>query len=208
MLSTLKASLKRALDLDLRSLAVCRIGLGFIVFLDSLFRLSNLQAHYTDFGVLPLNVLYKLYKPTGPCLHCLSSSYDWTIALFIAHAVFGLMLMIGWKTRFSILASWLLTVSVQFRNPLVIDGGDVLLRCYLLWMLVLPVSERFSIDSRKNKNPSTNNLSYFNLALPLQCFLLYFMSALFKTGADWWPLGTATGYALSLDAFVTPLANG
>lgn len=199
--------LKRVFELDLRSLAISRIALGFCVFLDCLFRATNFRAHYTDFGVLPLSVLEKFYRPLGPCVHCWNSSDSWTAALFIAHALFGLTLMLGWKTRLSIFVCWLLTISIHYRNPLVIDGGDVLLRCFLVWMFFLPVSKYFSFDSKKTPTLETHSIHWFNLSLPLQLFMLYFMSANLKTGADWWPLGTATGYALSLEAFVTPLGK-
>jgi hypothetical protein len=38
-------------------------------------------------------------------------------------------------------------------------------------------------------------------------FLLYFASAMLKTGIEWWPEGTASGFALSLEAFVTPFGK-
>src|SRR6478672_4566287 len=98
--------LKRSFELDLRSLAVARAALGFLVFLDCIFRLTNFSAHYTEFGVFPLAVLIKLYKPLGPCLHCLNSSDMWMALMFAIHAAAGIALMFGWKSRFSIFMCW------------------------------------------------------------------------------------------------------
>lgn len=207
MLSFLNVPWRRILELDLRSLAVARIGLGFFLFLDTCFRALNFKAHYTEFGVLPLSILEKLYRPQGPCLHCWYSADSWVAALFFIQAIFALTLMLGFKTRLSLLVSWLLTISLQYRNPLIIDGGDVLLRCFLVWMFFLPVAKHFSLDAKKNKSAATSSVHWFNFSIPLQLFMLYFMSALLKTGQDWWPLGTATGYALSLEAFVTPFGR-
>ena len=197
----------RVIELDHRSLALSRILLGLLIALDAIFRLGNFRAHYTDFGVLPLEALFKLAKPAGLCIHCHAHSDEGVVFLFLLQIIFGILLSIGWKTRFSLLASWLLTVSLHFRNPLIIDGGDVLLRSFLFWLYFTPLNQHFSVDARKLKERSHRSRRIIYFALPIQLFLMYFMSALLKTGADWWPLGTATGYALSLEAFVTPLGK-
>ena len=56
--------------IDLRSLAVLRIGLALLVLTDLFDRLPDLEAHYTDQGVLP-----RFGLPTGLFgLHSLSGS--------------------------------------------------------------------------------------------------------------------------------------
>ena len=207
MFGNLKDYLKRVFELDLRSLAVTRVSLGFLSVIDCLFRLQDLEAHYTDFGVMPLNSLYSLYTPRGPCLHCFSSSFGWLYLIFGLHILTAILFMVGWKTKASNFFLWLFTISLHFRNPLIIDGGDVLLRCFLLWMFFLPTAEYYSIDAKHKKVTATQTTWWLNPMLALQLFMLYFTSALLKTGADWWPLGTAAGYALSLEAFVTPFGK-
>jgi hypothetical protein len=198
------------MKLDLRSLAVSRIFLGFLVMLDTVFRMQNFEAHYTEEGTLGLGLLQKFYAPTGPCLQCLSPHASWSFFLLVLLFISSFTMMIGWKTRFSIFLTWLLTISLHFRNPLIVDGGDVLLRCFLFWMLFLPTAKVLSHDSHYKKfsaiqNPTIKSWAF--LTLPVQIFLLYFASATLKTGAEWWPDGTASGFALSLEAFVTPFGK-
>ena len=198
------------MKLDLRSLSISRILLGLLVMLDTVFRFQNFQAHYTEEGTLGLSLLQKLYPPTGLCLQCLNPHASWSFFLLFLLLLSAFCMMIGWKTRFSIFLTWLLTISLHFRNPLVVDGGDVLLRCILFWMFFLPVSKVLSHDSgykklSELKNPTIQSWAY--LTLPIQMFLLYFASAMLKTGIEWWPEGTASGFALSLEAFVTPFGK-
>src|SRR5262249_56729885 len=40
-------------SLDLRSLALFRVGLGVMIFIDWIDRLPDLAAHYTDAGIVP-----------------------------------------------------------------------------------------------------------------------------------------------------------
>ena len=198
------------MKLDLRSLSISRILLGFLVMLDTIFRLQNFEAHYTEEGTLGLGLLQKFYPPTGICFQCLNPNEGWSFFLLFLLLLSSFCMMIGWKTRFSIFLTWILTISLHFRNPLVVDGGDVLLRCFLFWMFFLPVSKLLSYDSGYKKfheieNPSIQSWAFFTL--PTQMFLLYFVSAMLKSGAEWWPDGTASGFALSLEAFVTPFGK-
>ena len=43
--------------IDLRSLAIFRIGIAAIVVIDLICRAADLEAHYTDVGVLPVDAV-------------------------------------------------------------------------------------------------------------------------------------------------------
>ena len=190
----------------MRSLAAARIGLGFFIILDCIFRLQNFTAHYTNLGVLPFRGLN--LSPSSVCLQCNDFTAWVNISIFLIQILAGLGLALGWRTKVMTVASWVLMVSLHNRNPLILDGGDVLFRCFLFWFIFLPTGRVWSIDSRKLPSASEFTLKSFSLVtLPLQLFIVYFSSAILKTGADWWPDGTATGYALSLDQFVTPFGH-
>lgn len=196
------------MQLDLRSLALSRIFLGFLIIIDCFFRLQNFYAHYSDGGILPLQQLNLLIPQESFCLHCFSSNNLFIFSLFILQIIFALGMCLGWQTKVATICSWLLMVSLHNRNPLIIDGGDVLLRCVLFWSIFLPTGKVWSFERWRNK-PKVPYMvkSWSFLTLPVQLFLLYFSSALLKTHPDWWPNGTAIGFALSLDAFVTPIGS-
>ena len=204
-------------QLDLRSLAVSRIIIGLLIIIDNALRLTNLKAHYTDAGILPLALLLKKEAPQGFTFFIHSGSSEWAIFLFILSSLFALGFLVGWKTRVMSILCWAMAVSLQYRNPFIIDGGDVLLRCFLFWFMFLPLGARWSLDSylggRDCKKGGGDRpkgdwdlfASFASFALPLQLFLMYYFSAVLKTSSEWWPEGTASGFALSLEAFTEPL---
>ena len=49
------------------------------------------------------------------------------------------MLIFGVRTRFAALASWFMLVSVQTRNPVILQGGDVYLRLLAFIAIFLPI---------------------------------------------------------------------
>jgi hypothetical protein len=72
--SSWRLRLKETLGVDLRSLALFRICLGSLILVDLVLRSVDLQAHYTDFGVLPRGVLWEMYSQWHISLHTASGS--------------------------------------------------------------------------------------------------------------------------------------
>jgi hypothetical protein len=117
----LRAWLLDAFSADLRVLAAFRIGLALIILWDLGERLPDLTAHYTDAGVFPRALISLHFGEVGPvALHALSGSAAWQAALFAAAILCALALLVGWKTRWAALASWLLMLSLHHRNPAVL----------------------------------------------------------------------------------------
>ena len=57
------------------------------------------------------------------------------------------MYTIGYKTRLFKILSWLVIISIHGRNPLLTNGGDVVMTIWWLWTIWLPQGQRFSIDA-------------------------------------------------------------
>lgn len=199
------ARLKEVFGIDARALSIFRIFIGLILFFDLFVRVFAFTAHYTDFGVLPLEFYYKTYlAESWWSIHTLSSSIYYQIALFSLSFVFSIFLIFGFQTKFASIASWFLLISLHSRNPTILQGGDVMLRALLFWAMFLPLNLRYSLDSKFGKVKKDKLVFSFGSAgLLLQVAFVYFFSALLKTGVDWFPDGTAIYYALSLDQFST-----
>ena len=60
VVSTLRIRLRELFEIDLRSLALFRVGLAVSVLVDLGTRAFELEAHYTDAGVLPADLLVAL----------------------------------------------------------------------------------------------------------------------------------------------------
>lgn len=201
---------RRIFGLDLRALALYRFAIGFLVVLDTLMRWTDLLAHYTDYGILPVvPYLDQFSNKFHWSLHVASGLETWQTLLFSLTLLAGFTLMIGYKTRFSAIVCWVMIVSVQNRNPMILNGGDVLFRQLLFWGMLLPWHARWSIDKAlaelADQPPQTDNrwLSFVSFAVVAQVLMVYWSTVALKTGKEWYPDGTASYYALALDQFTT-----
>jgi hypothetical protein len=197
--------------LDVRSLALFRICLALLLIGDLLYRGQDLQAHYTDAGVMPLSLL-ALYQESHYylTLHALNGSFGVQLALFLISGLAALFLLVGYRTRTAAIVSWILLISLQNRNPLIIEGGDAVLRMLLFWGMFLPLGACWSLDRSLNRAappPPTRIVSVGSAALIVQIGVIYWFTAMLKSGATWRSENTAVYYALSLDQFATPLAK-
>lgn len=196
-------------SLDYRSLAVLRIGIGLTILADLVQRACDLRAFYTDNGVLPRSELFRVWNPVwDTSIHTASGLASFEVILFLIAAVFALMLVFGYRTRTAILASWFLLISLQFRNPMVLQGGDIVLRVIVFWMIFLPLNKVWSLDqflNRTKRVETKTTASTATTAYIIQICLIYLMSGILKTGAPWHD-GTAVYYALNVDQLITPFA--
>ena len=201
--------LKNIFSVDLRALALMRIGIALIIIADLSIRLLDLGIHYTDQGILPLSALmtyrWNIYYFS---IFTFGGSKGYILFLFCLNYVWALMLLFGYRTRIANFLCWIFLLSLHNRNPLILQAGDDLLRLLLFWGLFLPWNKRYSVDSeRKDYGTANKYFSPSAVAYILQVISVYFFTALFKHSAEWSVDGTAVYYALSLDQMVYPLGK-
>ena len=134
---------------DVRSLALLRVGVGALLLIDLLQRARWIPENYSERGLVPEAVLASLGGAPFPSIHLLSGSAASQQALFALAALFAVMLLVGWRTRLACVASWYLLVSLHVRNPMICDAGDSLLAQLLFWSMFLPLGATFSLDARR-----------------------------------------------------------
>jgi uncharacterized membrane protein YphA (DoxX/SURF4 family)/predicted DCC family thiol-disulfide oxidoreductase YuxK len=202
------SKLSSIFGLDLRSLAVFRIGLALVVIADLISRAQALNAHYTDDGVLPSQALTdKLLHPWYWSFHLLSGHSLFQVFLFLVAFLIALAMLVGYRTRLATIATWAFVISVQNRNPALLFANDDVLRAILFWAMFLPLGACYSIDSSLNSSTKPlpkQILSGATFALIVQICFIYIWSAAYKTNSPiWWPDGDAVYYSLSFDQYVT-----
>lgn len=204
----LSAYLMRTFALDVRALAVLRIGMALVLLYDLVVRASSLTAHYTDKGVLPRSARMALEwdfcEPWWNSLHMLSGAWWWQAMLFAGAMVAALAMLVGYQTRLAIVVSWALLVSLHGRFPLLLQGGDVLLRLMLFWSMFLPL-DRCCAFSSVRRERSLTITSLGTTAFIVQLAVMYLFTAMLKTDATWRAEFSATHYALAIDHFTRPL---
>ncbi len=209
------------LGVDLRSLAAFRIGAACVLLLDLWYRGQEITAFFTDTGVLPRSARIDIFGIGDQfgfrhtwSLHLMSGEFWAQLGLLLLAALFAVWLLVGYRTRLAAVASWILLLSLDGRNPLILDSGDVLFRSMLLWSLFLPLGGRFSIDAWRtgtNLQLPTRVVSMASVALLLQPCIMYWTSTVFKMKAlvdmpsPWTGDFSAVYYALNCDAFTTRL---
>lgn len=196
---------------DLRSLAVFRIGIALVVLFDLASRALDLHAQYTDVGVLPRSALLNDFgHQFYISLHLASGEAIIQGLLFLFAAFVALALLVGYRSRTAAVLTWLLLVSLQNRNPVVLQGGDVLLRVLMFWAMFLPLGARFSVDAALDTGPglyAKRFLSVGSAALLLQMCIVYWFGAALKyhPANPVWLRGDAVRYALEIDIYATSL---
>lgn len=210
-LSSFWAKFEELFGADLRSLALLRIGVGLLLIADLVIRSYDLAAHYSDFGILPRVALLQMDRSRWSIsVHLLSGLWPVQAILFLIAGAFAVALLLGYKTRWVTPICWFLLISLHGRNPVILIGGDILLRMVLFWGIFLPWGACYSVD--KALNPAWDKLpervvSLGTIAYFVQVILVYWFTALHKSGREWRVEGSAVYYALSVDQFATPVAE-
>lgn len=217
--------LARHLGVDTRALAALRVGLGLLLLADLLGRARDIRVFYTDAGVLPLAARERLVSEWFLSVHALSGDLWWQVVLFLVAAAAALALTVGYRTRLATAVSWVLLVSLHNRMPVVLNGGDVLLRMVLLWAIFLPLGERWAVDARRRawrasdaardqRERTTDGAvsgaarervaTLASAGLLLQVVTMYTVNAALKLSGDLWIEGSAIRYVFSLEQFTLP----
>lgn len=209
--AALRAWLDDCFGLDIRTLAVVRILIAVALLGNLWLFWQDAAAFFSDQGVYPRG--YWIERTTNKymaSIHLMGGHPGWIHALFVVKAVFGLMLLVGWRTRLATFASWALYLSLINRNVVLSHAGDSLLLLILLWGLFVPWGARFSVDGALNtarEGMAKHVTSLGTAALLLQMPLAYFFSVFAKLDDDSWHTDfSATYYALAPE-FVTPLGR-
>lgn len=219
----LRTAVARRLGIDVRALAAFRVAVGSIVLLDLLYRTRSLTAFYTDRGVLPRTANEALYPTLSRLsIHGLSGAVWVQWALFGLAAVLACLLIVGYRTRTAAVGTWLLLASLQFRNYIVLNGGDTAVLVALFLALFLPLGERWSLDAVAAAHDSDGAsaggdsaatrprhlvVGFASAALLSQIVLIYATNAVFKLRSDAWMAGTAIPTIYRVDRFTVRLGD-
>ena len=211
----LRTLAQRVFTLDLRSLALCRIWAGIVVIGDLLTRAWSFRIHYTDAGILPRQALFELNILRFPSLYAASGWEPFIAGVFLLHGLAAVMLILGYRTRFTGPLVWYLTISLQTRLHMANNGGDTVLASVLFWGMFLPWGEAFSVDAKARQAaarcastqtepaPELDVYSAATVILCLQALLMYWISVLAKMEPIWLH-GEVLYYAFQCDLYAYP----
>jgi hypothetical protein len=199
---------------DARVFAAFRIALALFFVLDLVLSAGYVELWWSDAGVLPI-VYRRLFAP-DPSLsifdwlpHTTSAVWwCWSIAL-----VQGLLLLLGLGTRFQTLSVLLWATSFDYRNGMILDGGDKILRLLIFFLLFAPAAEVLSVDAvlrrRRGGAPLLHVDGWPLRLIQMQMCIMLWSAGFEKLDGALWRDGSAMYYILNLDDFALhgPIPN-
>lgn len=201
------SKLEDVCSLDLRSIGAFRIFLGAIFIGDLIVRSFDLKAFYTDYGVMPREVLLdSAHRLFHISLNMISGEVWVQAVLFILAGIASFLFMIGYRSRLMAFICFVFAVSIQVRNPIVLNSGDNLFRLMFFFSMFLPVGARYSVDNLLGKNKEINAMpnkyaSVATVALLFQVSLIYLVTGLHKVPGKTWQNGEAVYYVMHAELF-------
>ncbi|WP_114854229.1 HTTM domain-containing protein [Brachybacterium sp. YJGR34] len=157
--------------------------------------------------ILGYDAPFNALQQAGPGLFWLW--YLATIALVTAF-------MLGWRTRIVTPLLFIAYTTLNGQNTPISDGGNYFIRIMLIYLILMDVSRRWSLDARRrarSARPETQTGSVLhNIGLCLviaQICIVYLEAGLYKVQGTLWQDGTAVYYPLQSVAYgvFPPLAD-
>lgn len=195
------------LRLDLRSLALARIFIGIILFLNLIITSTEINSFFTDQSALPSTAFIEINKELPYSINFLSGNYWFQILIFGIGIISSIALTLGAYTKLSSFFSWFIFLNIYNRANIIFDGGDVAIKLFLFCFCFLPISKKLSLDSINKEDTDTKAPLAASLLFTVQLASIYFFSALLKSSPRWFPEGNALYYALALDTFTSNLGK-
>jgi hypothetical protein len=181
------------------SLRAMRLLLGLIILSQAVELARDLSA------ILELQVYPTLHHDNerlGTTIPDSFTGYLFYSLAYVGLPLFGLLLCAGISSRLASLGSFVLLLIIQHFIPLMLQGGDVLLRLLLFWSIFLPEQNKQDALPENTLSLSSWLASW---AFTLQICFVYWFAAALKTDPVWTRTGDALFYALNIEHFTTPL---
>lgn len=184
-----------------------RLGVGLLCVFDALNRLAYFKAFYSYAGLIPLREQIGLGSRLSSLwsVMYMSDSAAWALLVLVVYALAGVALTLGYRARLAGWLCWILAISIQRRSPMLNDSGDMYLVTLLLWGNLLPWARAFSLSKESGRDHHYRALPGFGYIT--QVAILYWFSAVLRTGSEWQVDLSALYFALQIPSMVTPFGS-
>lgn len=189
-------------QVDLAPVALFRIVFGIQLFNWFWQLFPNLSAFFTDEGFMPRFQLVSFFPDRFTLLA--GFAVWWEVAIFwVLSLAIALAVTVGWHTRVACVLAFVAVGSFSWRNPLILDGSDIVFRIIPLWLALTRCGDLYSVDAGLRRDRG-EVITGHGPALPvrlleLQVGWIYLMTGLEKMAGTLWKNGTAAFYALQLE---------
>lgn len=189
------------------AIALFRVAIGALMVLWSLLMAPDFLVWYGENGILPWRAVSASLEPLNlwPVARWVSARLGGgddaaAIAIWVVGLVAGATLMVGLRSRLSAALAWLAVLSLTWRNQYIFNGGDTLLRLFLMYLIVSPAGRAYSLDARRLARlgrPLPREHAPWALRLvQLQISWVYLVAFWTKLAGTTWLDGSAVYYVL------------
>ena len=181
------------------TLGLFRIAYGLVLTLWTLSLMPDATSFFSEEGVLA-------QTSTDGWRWSLLELYDSRLAVLVLMGVLlisAICVMIGYRTRLATVVTFLLLVSLRWRNIWVMNGGDSLLRHMGFFLALAPAGAALSVDrwrSAPERFWSHPTRAPWGLRLiQIQISAVYLFTVWLKAQGARWNAGTAVSESLRVD---------
>jgi hypothetical protein len=187
------------------TIALFRILFGLVLIANALLLWREARLWIGEKGVLSQRRHLEAFGHTRfTLLAYLPPSDTWIHAVLGLHLLAALSLTLGFATRVSAALAFLTLVSLQHRNPLVLYGGDQVLRIMCFLLIFSRAGESISIDHwllERSGQAAAVGTAWCTRLMQLQVSILYLKAFLAKLEGETWREGSAAYYAAAAAGF-------
>ncbi len=187
-------------------IAFYRILLGLLVLANQLLLLPDVMTWFSDRGSLSFAAARRVSGGAGLNLFNFLPHGDVMVwIMFLLSCISAISLAAGFFTRTSALVTFLLFVTLDHRNPLILNSGDTFLRIGTFFAMFSQAGRALSVDEwRRRKRGEKSEAAYPPWAMRLiqvQLSFLYFYAFVWKVMGTMWMSGTAVYFTSRLIEF-------
>jgi hypothetical protein len=194
-----RRAIANSVRIDTQTLAAFRIIAGLLIIADLFLRSRNFSFYYTEDGAVPRELAQLMSSEGAISIYHYTTDPALIAGLFVLQGLIAIQLLVGYKTRIATILSFLLVVSLDHHNPLVLSYADTLFRLLLFWAIFLPLGERWSIDAVHTDSVPRESVASVASALILgQMVFMYVVNGLHKAQDELWTSGEATPLIMGL----------
>lgn len=192
-----------------RPLAIFRLLIGVLIAISLLMLLPEVPNFYGPKGIASIQTVqaWEGVHPRFSLLFFMPPTDASAYILLGLALLFSVLVSVGLFTRASLIALFVLLVSLHHRNPMILNSADTIFRLFLFLLIFSDCSKLLSVDAwiRKKRHPDApvdDQVSAWPInLLKLQIAAVYCQTFWSKLqGPTWWD-GTAVYYALRLEEF-------
>ena len=180
------------------TLAAVRIAYGTVLLAWCALMSFDLRAFFSSGGMLEERVA----RPFTWSLLELFPSDAALVACFTALVAAAACVLVGWHTRLATAAAFVLLLSFERRNLVVLNSADTLLRLIGFYLSLAPAGAALSLDRWRRARDRfwefPERAPWALRLVQLQVSILYLFTVWLKVQGETWNAGTAVSYSLRI----------